>query len=283
MMIVLMFILSAWLGESHYHTPLLRALHITLVITPDPIPHRDKVKTRLIKDIVQLGRKLQQPFSQSVIKMLLLSRIVERRMAQIISTVGNEVLLKLGVIAPRELLAEDDGFRVDGTSPLAKLVVLHLRTGGGGWRACGGHWYRVMRRFGLIAHRRGNVVLRLVRGGTRVVEWLVGVVRLGRTAPAVMRVRRVGIRRSRRRAGMVTSLTPRRGVPRRSSSSSLLLVVVIVVAAGRGVHRWGILGMKRLGRAGRRAFIPANGSVLGWRGTTGGGIPISRGRGSTIP
>ncbi|EJK75071.1 hypothetical protein THAOC_03216, partial [Thalassiosira oceanica] len=79
---------------SHDDAPLLAALHVALVVAPDPVPYRDEVEAALVEDVVEPGRELEEALREAVVEVLLLGRVVERRVAEVLLPVRDEVLLE---------------------------------------------------------------------------------------------------------------------------------------------------------------------------------------------
>mmetsp|Transcript_32648 Transcript_32648/g.79061 ORF Transcript_32648/g.79061 Transcript_32648/m.79061 type:complete len:627 (+) Transcript_32648:256-2136(+) len=272
--------MSLRLRESDHHPPLLRALDIALVVTSDPIPHRHEVEASLVEHVVELGGKLKQSLREAVVEVLLLGRVVQRRVPEVVGPVGYEVFLELGIVAPRELLAEHDRLGVDGPSPLSELVILgpHAYPGVGGGRYAGASSGVVVvvavrgrrRTLRLVAHGVRDVVVSLRstsrRGGGRVIVRLVRVhMRARRGGRRTVWIVGVGGRLlgggPRGRVGMVPSALGRRRmvrpVPLRRSRRTLLVVIVPLRAAGRGGLRRAGRGAPCLGRVLRSRAIAA--------------------------
>ena len=75
---------------SNNDTPLLGRLHITLKVAADPVPHRDKGKFDIVKDVSVFSRQSNETLGEAVIVLLLLDCIVERRMTKVLFAVGNQ-------------------------------------------------------------------------------------------------------------------------------------------------------------------------------------------------
>ena len=80
---------------SHEDSALLGALDKTLVVASDAIAHRDKTELLFVKHVAVIGGKIQQIFSEAVVVLFLLERIVEGRVAKVFLSVGNKKLLEL--------------------------------------------------------------------------------------------------------------------------------------------------------------------------------------------
>lgn len=75
-------------GKPDNHTPLLRTLHITLVITSNPIPHGHEIETAFVKYIIVFGGKFQQTFGEAVVKVFLFGGVVEGGVVEVFGAVG---------------------------------------------------------------------------------------------------------------------------------------------------------------------------------------------------
>ena len=74
--------------ESHDHATLLRALHIALVVTSNPIPHSHEVEASLVKHIIHPRCDLQQSLREPVVEVLLLGGVIQSRVSEIVRSVG---------------------------------------------------------------------------------------------------------------------------------------------------------------------------------------------------
>jgi len=298
--VVVFIVVARRLGESHDHAPLLRALHVALVVTSDPVPHGHEVEARLVEHVVHPGGDFQQPLRETVVEVLLLGGVIKGRVPEVVRTVGYQVLLELRVVPPRELLTEDDRLGVDGSPALAELVVLVPRRPPPR-RRCGGRRRRRAEaaatvRLNLVANSRGDLIVGLGgvqgRGDRRVVVGLVRIVDGGRRRM----IGRVGRRPRQGFGGVVTP--PSRGMGRgggvlrpmvygRWELGRMVLVGIVISAAapssrgdiqGRGVLLRRLTATASAGvrrrRTGGGAVVPADGVVrLPGRGGGGGGGP----------
>lgn len=82
-------------GIAEQDAALLGRLDKALVVASDSVADRDKVKVRLVKDIPVLRREFQKALRQAIVVRLLLDRVIERRVFEVLFTIGNEEMLEL--------------------------------------------------------------------------------------------------------------------------------------------------------------------------------------------
>jgi hypothetical protein len=87
---------------AHQNPSLLGALNKALVVTSDAIAYRDEAKLSFIKHVAKLRRNFEKIICQAVVVLLLLERVVESRVAEVLLTIRDEKVLELEVNKNRE-------------------------------------------------------------------------------------------------------------------------------------------------------------------------------------
>jgi len=92
------------------HPPLLGTLHVALVVTPYPIPHRDKVKVSLVEHVPAPRRQVQQLFRQLVIIPPLLGGVIHAgTQPEVFLPVRYQKVLQLRKVLPLRLSTDEYG------------------------------------------------------------------------------------------------------------------------------------------------------------------------------
>jgi hypothetical protein len=89
---------------AHQNTSLLGALDKALVVTSDAIAYRDEAKLSFVKHVAELRRNFEKILCQMVVVLLLLERIVESRVAEVLLTIRDQKLLELEVNTKQETM-----------------------------------------------------------------------------------------------------------------------------------------------------------------------------------
>ena len=89
--------------HTNNNTALLQTLHVTLVITPYPIPHRHEVEARFVEYVIAFGRRFQQTVRQSIVESLLFGGVVFGRVSEVSCSIGEEVFFQLLLFGEKEL------------------------------------------------------------------------------------------------------------------------------------------------------------------------------------
>jgi hypothetical protein len=95
---------------AHQNSSLLGALNKALVVTSDAIAYRDEAKLSFIKHVAEFRRDFEKIICQAVVVLLLLERVVESRVAEVLFTIRDEILLELEVNKNRAREMADKAF-----------------------------------------------------------------------------------------------------------------------------------------------------------------------------
>jgi hypothetical protein len=89
-------------GITDNDTAFLGRLNVGLEVTPDAISHRHKRKFFLVKDVAMLGSQLEESFREAIVVLLLLDRVVECRMSEVLFAIGNQKGFELKQVPTNE-------------------------------------------------------------------------------------------------------------------------------------------------------------------------------------
>mmetsp|Transcript_10051 Transcript_10051/g.27538 ORF Transcript_10051/g.27538 Transcript_10051/m.27538 type:complete len:248 (+) Transcript_10051:1243-1986(+) len=94
-------------GIADDDASLLGGLDVGLEVAADPVSDGDEGEVSVVEDVSVIGGELQEPLREAVVVLLLLDRVVECGMAEVLFAVGDQEGLKFWIVLPRELLSKN--------------------------------------------------------------------------------------------------------------------------------------------------------------------------------